>query len=131
MRITTEEVNKIKNELRTDPEFDEDKKFIIQLVNKYRHGPTEKLREFDSLIFDRASNKKWSRRKFYTLLQDILVEFSKADNFPEDIDNVLLNDIDGLQGHCLEAIKLEGDILEGRELTSYARSWEWWLHDFQ
>ncbi len=119
---------KIQEQLHASESYLKDRKFLFDLIEKYKATPREKTYELHDILTSHAIKQNWSRRKLDILLDEIIVEIKNNDEYSLDINNLLTNYLDALEGNVAPAaiIRLSHDPEDPDEFRGYVRRDEWW-----
>lgn len=123
---------KILNQLRINPVFIKDRKYLLELIDTYKTVSREKTYELHDLLTSHAIKQNWSRRKLDVLIYGLVLEIKHNDNYSSDLYDLLTNYIDALEGDVSYRviIRLNNDPKDDDELITYVRSGKWWDEDF-
>jgi len=126
--MTNEQLNRLRTTLRTESTYLSDKE-LLQALIKDKGKTTE---DINKSILSHAIENNWSRRRLYTLLDEIVMEVQNDNKFPENLYDLLTNLLDRLEGNVASEaiIRLNNDPSDQQELSGYVRSLKWIDIDF-
>ena len=122
----------ILDSLKKDVNYTNERKFLVELIGKYKTVPREKTYELHSILTSHAIEKNWGRRKLDVMIDEIVHEIKHNNEYSSDLYDLLTNYLDGLEGNVASEaiIRLNNDPLDTTELRGYVRSGKWWDEDF-
>lgn len=99
--MTKEQLNDILASLHKYSEYISDKTNIYALLNEYKKSTREETYKLHDEITEYVNKKNISKRIFYGLLHEIVLELQKDADCSDELYDLLTNYLDGLEKYPL------------------------------